>query len=150
MASRETVSISATGASGTGMVSSSFDSFRAGPDAVRRLERDLAEAVDGEVRFDAGTGSGRRARARSSSPTGSAAARSSTSPTSASRDAMHLAELLATAGALDHAQPERAAAPRPASPSGAAKAAAAGGRRFGCRLGGAAALRALAHRGGRH
>ena len=28
-------------------------SFRAGPADLRQLERDLAEAVDGEVRFDA-------------------------------------------------------------------------------------------------
>jgi hypothetical protein len=33
------------------------------------------------------------------------------------REAMHLAELLATAGGLDHDHPERTAAPRPAPPT---------------------------------
>ncbi|MFZ0164597.1 MAG: FAD-binding and (Fe-S)-binding domain-containing protein, partial [Trebonia sp.] len=36
---------------------------------------------------------------------------------SGGRDAMHLAELLATVGALDYERPEAAAAPRPANPS---------------------------------
>ncbi len=43
---------------------------------------------------------------------------------SGGREAMHLAELLATAGTLDYERPERSAAPRPAPPRTAAKAAA--------------------------
>jgi FAD/FMN-containing dehydrogenase/Fe-S oxidoreductase len=50
---------------------------------------------------------------------------------SGGREAMHLAELLATAGSLAYDRPEQAAAPRPAPPRGAARAvvlaAAAGG-----------------------
>jgi hypothetical protein len=46
---------------------------------------------------------------------------------SGGRDAMHLAELLATAGNLGYQQPERNAAPRPAPPRPAAKAAALAG-----------------------
>jgi Fe-S oxidoreductase len=42
---------------------------------------------------------------------------------SGGREAMHLAELLATAGSLGYDRPERAAAPRPAAPGPAAKAA---------------------------
>ena len=42
---------------------------------------------------------------------------------SGGRDAMHLAELLATVGALDYERPEAAAAPRPANPSPGARAA---------------------------
>ena len=42
---------------------------------------------------------------------------------SGGREAMHLAELLATAGALDYERPEAAAAPRPANPSLGARAA---------------------------
>jgi Fe-S oxidoreductase len=42
---------------------------------------------------------------------------------SGGREAMHLAELLATAGSLAYDRPEQAAAPRPAPPRGAARAA---------------------------
>ena len=42
---------------------------------------------------------------------------------SGGREAMHLAELLATAGNLGYERPEETAAPRPASPSAAARAA---------------------------
>jgi len=42
---------------------------------------------------------------------------------SGGREGMHLAELLATAGNLGYDRPERAAAPRPAPPGTAAKAA---------------------------
>jgi FAD/FMN-containing dehydrogenase/Fe-S oxidoreductase len=42
---------------------------------------------------------------------------------SGGREAMHLAELLATAGSLGYDRPERAVAPRPAEPGPAAKAA---------------------------
>jgi FAD/FMN-containing dehydrogenase/Fe-S oxidoreductase len=54
MASRNTASIPATDLRDTGMTGVTVDGHRAEPDAVRQLERDLAEAVDGEVRFDAG------------------------------------------------------------------------------------------------
>jgi FAD/FMN-containing dehydrogenase/Fe-S oxidoreductase len=53
MASRNTASIPATDLRDTGMTGVTVDGYRAEPDAVRQLERDLAEAVDGEVRFDA-------------------------------------------------------------------------------------------------
>jgi Fe-S oxidoreductase len=46
---------------------------------------------------------------------------------SGGREAMHLAELLATAGNLDYHHPERTAAPRPAPPHPAVKAAALAG-----------------------
>jgi FAD/FMN-containing dehydrogenase/Fe-S oxidoreductase len=46
---------------------------------------------------------------------------------SGGREAMHLAELLATAGDLGYDRPEQTAAPRPASPPTAAKAAALAG-----------------------
>jgi FAD/FMN-containing dehydrogenase/Fe-S oxidoreductase len=57
MASRNTTStdIPASGASGAGVAGPAADGFRAGPAALKALERDLAAAVDGEVRFDAGT-----------------------------------------------------------------------------------------------
>jgi hypothetical protein len=42
---------------------------------------------------------------------------------SGGREAMHLAELLATAGNLGYERPEETAAPRPAPPSAAARAA---------------------------
>jgi len=46
---------------------------------------------------------------------------------SGGREAMHLAELLATAGNLDYDRPERSAAPRPAAPGLVARAAALAG-----------------------
>ena len=46
---------------------------------------------------------------------------------SGGREAMHLAELLATAGGLDHNHPERTAARRPAPPPRTARAAALAG-----------------------
>jgi hypothetical protein len=68
---------------------------------------------------------------------------------SGGRDAMHLAELLATVGALDYERPEKTAAPRPSNPSRAARAAtlAAAGS-----LAGAAAIAVWAptRRGTRH
>jgi hypothetical protein len=75
------------------------------------LQRDLAEVVDGEVRFDAGT------RA-------------------------------ATAGALDHERPETKAAPRPAEPRPAAKAATLAGAAAGAAAA-ATAVWALTRRGSR-
>src|SRR5215475_841143 len=54
MASRNTASIPATDLRGSGTAGVAVDGYRAEPAAVRQLERDLAEAVDGEVRFDAG------------------------------------------------------------------------------------------------
>lgn len=62
---------------------------------------------------------------------------------SGGRDAMHLAELLATAGALDYERPEAAAAPRPANPSAAARAVALAGAVGLAGVGAAAAGRAL-------
>ena len=53
-------------------------------------------------------------------------------------EAMHLAELLATAGGLDHDHPERTAAPRPARPPRTARAAALAGT--AAALAGAAAI----------
>ena len=57
---------------------------------------------------------------------------------SGGREAMHLAELLATAGGLDHDHPERTAAPRPAPPTRTARAAALAGT--AAALAGAAAI----------
>jgi hypothetical protein len=57
---------------------------------------------------------------------------------SGGREAMHLAELLATAGGLDHDHPERTAAPRPAPPPRTARAAAPAGT--AAALAGAAAI----------
>ena len=61
---------------------------------------------------------------------------------SGGRDAIHLTELLATAGNLGYQQPERAAAPRPAPPRAAAKAAALVGAATAA-AGAAAVLRTL-------
>jgi hypothetical protein len=57
---------------------------------------------------------------------------------SGGREAMHLAELLAMAGGLDHGHPERTAAPPPPPPSRAARAAALAGT--AAALAGAAAI----------
>jgi len=66
---------------------------------------------------------------------------------SGGRDAMHLAELLATAGALDHSYPERTVASRPAPPSPVARSMALAGAAAGvAAVAGAAALLALARR----
>jgi FAD/FMN-containing dehydrogenase/Fe-S oxidoreductase len=62
---------------------------------------------------------------------------------SGGRDAMHLAELLATAGNLGYQRPERTAAPRPAAPRPAAKAAALAGAASVLAAGAAALLRNL-------
>jgi FAD/FMN-containing dehydrogenase/Fe-S oxidoreductase len=69
---------------------------------------------------------------------------------SGGREAMHLAELLATAGALDYERPEEAAAPRPAGPRPAAKAATLAGAASIVSVGAAAAVWALTRRGTRH
>jgi Fe-S oxidoreductase len=69
---------------------------------------------------------------------------------SGGRDAMHLAELLATAGALDYERPEAAAAPRPADPSPAARTAILAGAASLAGVGAAAAIWALTRRGTRH
>jgi FAD/FMN-containing dehydrogenase/Fe-S oxidoreductase len=63
---------------------------------------------------------------------------------SGGREAMHLAELLATAGALDHSLPERAAAPRPAGPPAKAKALAGAAAGVAAVAGAAAAAAAAA------
>ena len=68
---------------------------------------------------------------------------------SGGRDAMHLAELLATAGALDYERPEAAAAPRPADPSPAARAAVLAGAASLAGACAAAAIWALTRRGTR-
>ncbi|MGH3213843.1 MAG: FAD-binding and (Fe-S)-binding domain-containing protein [Trebonia sp.] len=68
---------------------------------------------------------------------------------SGGREAMHLAELLATAGALDYERPEAAAAPRPASPSLPARAAILAGAASLAGAGAAAAVWALTRRGTR-
>jgi len=83
-------------------------------------------------------GCGKPSRARWSSPTDSAAVPRSTNSTAAGREAMHLAELLATAGGLDHNHPERTAARRPAPPPRTARAAALAGT--AAALAGAAAI----------
>jgi hypothetical protein len=127
-----------------------------GAAGLRQLERDLADTVDGEVRFDAGT---RGAYSTDGSnfrqvPIGVVLPRTTEAGIAAiaacrrhgvtladgfscrtqiheldsgGRDAMHLAELLATAGNLGYQRPERTAAPRPAPPRPAAKAAALAG-----------------------
>ena len=61
---------------------------------------------------------------------------------SGGREAMHLAELLAAAGDLDQARPETRAAPRPASPSRAARVAVLGAAVLGAGALAAAAARA--------
>jgi hypothetical protein len=68
---------------------------------------------------------------------------------SGGRDAMHLAELLATAGALDYERPEAAAAPRPANPSPATRAAILAAAASLAGAGAAAAVWALTRRGPR-
>jgi FAD/FMN-containing dehydrogenase/Fe-S oxidoreductase len=68
---------------------------------------------------------------------------------SGGRDAMHLAELLATAGALDYERPEAAAAPRPANPSPGARAATLAVAASLAGAGAAAAIWALTRRGTR-
>jgi Fe-S oxidoreductase len=68
---------------------------------------------------------------------------------SGGRDAMHLAELLATAGALGYERPEAAAAPRPVNPSLAARAAILAGAASLAGVGAVAAVWALTRRGTR-
>ena len=68
---------------------------------------------------------------------------------SGGRDAMHLAELLATAGALDYERPEAAAAPRPANPSLGARAATLAVAASLASAGAATAIWALTRRGTR-
>jgi FAD/FMN-containing dehydrogenase/Fe-S oxidoreductase len=68
---------------------------------------------------------------------------------SGGRDAMHLAELLATAGALDYERPEAAAAPRPANPSLGTRAATLAVAASLAGVGAAAAVWALTRRGTR-
>jgi FAD/FMN-containing dehydrogenase/Fe-S oxidoreductase len=68
---------------------------------------------------------------------------------SGGRDAMHLAELLATVGALDYEHPEAAAAPRPANPSRAVRAATLAGAASLAGVAAAAAVWALTRRGAR-
>jgi FAD/FMN-containing dehydrogenase/Fe-S oxidoreductase len=69
---------------------------------------------------------------------------------SGGRDAMHLAELLATVGALDYERPEKTAAPRPANPSRAARAATLAGAAGLAGAGAVAAVWALTRRVTRH
>jgi hypothetical protein len=66
---------------------------------------------------------------------------------SGGREAMHLAELLATEGSLDYSHPERAAAARPANPPVAARAAALAGMAAGVAGAAGAALWAFNRRG---
>ena len=68
---------------------------------------------------------------------------------SGGRDAMHLAELLATVGALDYERPEATAAPRPANPSLGARAATLAVAASLAGVGAATAIWALTRRGTR-
>jgi hypothetical protein len=66
---------------------------------------------------------------------------------SGGREAMHLAELLATEGSLDYSHPEQTAAARPANPPVAARVAALAGVAAGVAGAAGAALSAFNRRG---
>ncbi len=106
------------------------------PAELEMLEQDLAASVDGVPLLSRGGGT-------------SLAGQCTNTAVVIDRSKLHLAELLATAGALDYERPEAAAAPRPANPSPGARAATLAVAASLAGAGAAAAIWAMTRRGAR-